>query len=347
MHLNQVCERGTETATFELATALHDAKQEVSIFYPAQAAIQMKSLELFRSSFDCFAYSSLDREKNWFKRNFDFAYLLKVDGKDGVLFPGIWNAIHVVFREFLPHGNSYTYVSEWLAEEMRVESRKRMRLLRRGFSAKLFGCYNSLRFDGVPHLLNMPNSQKDTSLQARFNTDDRFVIVRYGGYGEFDIPWVQSGLLTFLDSHPEVVFMAINTKKFSNHKQIIYLDRIYGNPTKAEYLQSANLFLHGRSLGETFGMSILEAMQMGTDVLAYRFGMDRNQNQLLQKSKYLYSDRDELLAKLEERLVRWKISGPTRDTKLMEYGNYYRPSVLLNRYMKILFDIHIPLIEKL
>jgi glycosyltransferase involved in cell wall biosynthesis len=64
-------------------------------------------------------------------------------------------------------------------------------------------------------------------------------------------------------------------------------------------LASADIILHARLQGESFGMVILEAMQAGKDILAWSGGWDRNHTKLL-ASSCLYKNRKDLRAKLRE-----------------------------------------------
>ena len=93
-------------------------------------------------------------------------------------------------------------------------------------------------------------------------------------------------------------------------------------------LSSADVVLHGRLQGESFGMVILEAMQAGKEVLSWKGGWDRNHVKLL-APECLYSNQKDLRRKLS-------ISqSPATVSLNVAKANEYRISSVMPRFKKV------------
>lgn len=336
LNVNQFSERGTETATYELGRALKQVGHDVMISFPRGGENIPAVEQHFREQFDVIEFERIAGDKAWLRRNFDSGYLMKVDGKDGRRFRGIWNGVHAVFREYLPQGESYVYISKWLADEMKSTIDRDKVRKSRGVLARLRGCKNALKFLGVPYIVNMPRPNQASIRRDLAVPKDCFMITRYGGWNEFNIPWVRNELLRFLDRNSDVFFVAVNTKPFADHPRIIYSDRIINLQRKGALLESADLFLHARDIGETFGMSIVESMQMGTDVLSCSVGADGHHRVLLSEGDHLFGSSEELSHHLENRLTYWRDYGKQPRDTLMRIADNFRPENLIDDYLTII-----------
>lgn len=336
LHLNQLGERGTETSTFELGLALKSLGHDVIIAYPKYAAENRSDVEKnFKAEFEMQPYSSFNQNDKWVRTNIDFAYFLKINGLDGLKYQGVFNAVHTVFPEYLPHGNSYTYISRWLAEESRRLASKKLRLIRRGPISTLKGCTNAMNFNFVPHIVNMPHAT--SSYRGIIGVpDDAFLILRYGGFTEFNVPWVKQALVEELQKNKTWYFVGVNTEMFIDHPRALFLPAITDKQQKSDLLNAANVFLHARIRGESFGMSIVESLQLGTYTISYQGGIDRNHFELLKNTDYLYGSPHEL----KEKLLNIQALGceASKSKNLMDIGETYRPKSLISEYMRVIFQ---------
>ena len=337
LHLNQLGERGTETSTFELGLSLKILGHTVTIAYPRDSQNNRRDVEnIFKSEFEMYPYSKFNRQDEWVKKNIDFAYFLKIDGLDGLGYEGIFNATHTVFPEYLPHGNSYTYISKWLAIESHRLALKKLRLLRRGPISYFKGCTNAMKFQHVPHIVNMPNP----SYSLRENLaipEDAFLIFRYGGKTEFNVGWVKDALVDELEKNKSWYFLGVNTEEFTNHPRALFLPAITDKQIKSNLLNDADVFLHARHRGESFGMSLVESLQIGTPTLSYGGGVDRNHTDLLKNTDCLFESPQEMKSKLLN-LSRSQFRH-AKEEKLIEIGDKFRPANLIEDYLKIIFEI--------
>lgn len=87
------------------------------------------------------------------------------------------------------------------------------------------------------------------------------VVCRSGGKETFDVPFVHSAVskLARKYSREELVFLFLNTNTFlgSSNPNIHFLPFTVDVMEKENFMKTCDTFLHARSGGETFGMSIL------------------------------------------------------------------------------------------
>ena len=335
LHEEGISVRGTTQATFDYATALAALGHEVLMTYPESGrGCDADMLAMLSRSIDIRSYSSL-RELEALGVERDAVYWIR-QGSRGVLIPHVRNVVHVVFQVYDPHGDYYGYISPWLAGRMRQRFRSPDGQLRgwgpRGFRARRAGCETAFDFPHVPHICEMPAPQE--TLRSQYGIpDDAFLICRYGGFDTFDIPWVQSAVEHIIESQPDAYFLGVNTKPFANHPRVIFAPPVFDRQAKSNLLASADLFLHGRASGESFGLAIVEALQLGLPVLAWSGGWDRNHVALLGNSDMLYSSREDLLA----RVVRFRAEEGVPDSAMLQrLGNEFRAPAIIPHLERVL-----------
>lgn len=331
MHDNYLCERGTTNALESYSKILKSLGHDVSIAFESYNASNIPEVVTrLAANFELLPYESFSRLAE-VQSHFDVAYFIKSGRRDGRNFKEIPSLIHCVFQEYDPHGSSYVYVSEWLARKLRSE-RYRISRTSKGIRAQLQGCHNALSFDYLPHVVDVASRPKiDYELFGL--TDQHFIVLRYGGYDTFDIPWVQQELLHFIKMNSSAVAILVNTKPFCKHERIIHLPRFTNAIERDRLLASCDVFIHGRSRGESFGMAIVEAMQANCAVLACAEGVDQNHVELLKGSGALYSSRADLRLKLAA-----EINGASLIQKplLSSRGNEFRPSAIAPKLISLI-----------
>lgn len=328
LHEDAISVRGTTQATFDYASALAARGHEVLMTYPESGReCDAEMLAMLRRSIDVTAYSS-PRELEALGVERDAVYWMR-NGVRGVLIPRVRNVVHVVFQVYEPHGEYYGYISPWLAERMRQRFRSPGGQLRgwgpRGLRARRAGCETAFEFPHVSYICETPAPQE--TLRSQYGIpDDAFLMCRYGGFDTFDIPWVQSAVESIVERDPDAYFLGVNTKPFTNHPRVIFAPPVVDRQAKANLLASADVFLHGRASGESFGLSIVEALQVGLPVLAWAGGWDRNHVALLGDSDMLYSSREDLLA----RVARFRAGEGVPDSMaLQRLGNAFRAPAIV------------------
>ena len=236
-------------------------------------------MEKISLSYPLLPYAEFSEFAKSCHRNFDFSYYLKSGENDKKLIDGMTNYVHVVFQNYDPHGDKYAFVSKWLAEEMQSKH----------------PLAPANHFEWVPHIVNMPHPR--VNLRSQLGIPDTAICgIRIGGQDSFDISFVKK-LIAKLASQRNYYFIFVNTEKFIDSPHVIFLETIFDKQLKSDLLSSADYFLHARAMGESFGISIVEAMQIGLPVFAWEGGVDKNHLRLLPK-EMLYSGKRDLWAKI-------------------------------------------------
>lgn len=278
-HSNDLGVRGTSQAVFDYAQFAqsllgHDAL----VAYPRHAprvdpAVEQK----FADRFELLAYDHLDDLRG---SGADLTYFIKYGGKDGLISPDTPSAIHAVFQAFDPHGDSYAYVSQWLADY----------------------CTGGA-YPHVPHIVSLPPGVPQRETWGIPKT--AFVYGRYGGYDTFDLDSVKAQIPQLL-SDPDVWCVFVNTQKFIEHERALFLPSITLPQDKSNFITTCDAMIHGRKRGESFGLAHSEFLFHNRPVVAWEGGKDGNHRMMLRDAPgALYRDGDDFLAKargLQDRL---------------------------------------------
>ena len=212
---------------------------------------------------------------------------------------------HVVFRVFDPHGDAYTFVSEWLY----LWSKKKSRWSK--ISSRRNQPNSTPLIVPFPHFVeSWPKSTKKISFREEHGVSDSSIVIgRIGGFSEFSDPAAQRGLIKILDRHESAVALLVNTKRFTNHPRAIFLPALKRADVKRFY-DACNLLLNGRRMGESFGYSIIEPLSLGKPVLAPHWIrnplMDRHHLQVLSGLGLVYLSSSHLV-RIFERLQKSQI----------------------------------------
>jgi hypothetical protein len=336
LHDNQICERGTTTSMLDYARALRGRGHEVELSYWSESPANVPTvIEHVRTEFPLHGHKDPDLLPKSLT-DFDSAYFIKAGYNDGLLLPETNSLIHAVFSDFEPHGYRYVYISQWLAQSARrrhtfpsrgfLEARGRMR------SARELGCQNATEFEYLDLIADIPPPNED--MRRRLNLpDDAFVILRFGGYDSFDIPWAQAEVVRALEESESTYFIGLNTKPFVAHERAKFIPMVVDNQEKANLVSMGNVFLTARGEGEAFGVAIAEALQLGIPVLAWSGGAYRNQTHMLRGLGALYRSPRDLRSKLAT-LIRGV--DPASVQQRRRRGDLFRPEVIGPRLEQLL-----------
>jgi glycosyltransferase involved in cell wall biosynthesis len=331
LHDNQLCERGTTTALLDYARALRNRNPEVEISYwsdsPANVPALISRLE---DEFVLHPHSSRFTPPSVADR-FDSAYFIKSGENDGLIIPGIHNFVHAVFQKYEPHGSHYSYISHWLAEEMHRQVSHdvdRVGLRERGAEALRKGCRNAESFSHLDLIVDTPVPQSGMREELGI-PEEAFVILRFGGRDTFDIGWAKQCVLDGLASHRDWYFVGLNTEPFTDHARARFVPMVFDPIEKASIIGAANVFLTARGQGEAFGVAIAEALQIGTPVLAWNGGTDRNHIAMLSGLGGLFRRPIDLRWRLR-RLAQGK--DPSSSAERRARGDHFRPAVVAPKF---------------
>jgi len=276
-HSNQLGIRGTEVALYDYAHYNETVLGNKS-FIVSDKNSNLDALEKFTSRFEVFLYDNFIEVESFVQsKDIQVMYYIKAGDADGKVLQSCTNAVHAVFQVNQPHGDSYLYISEWLAEKMTGDSNRY-----------------------VPHIVTLPETAAD---YREFLGIPKTATVygRHGGYQQFDYPWVHKAVYTFAQKHPEVYFVFMNTKPFCETlPNIIYIEPTYDLEQKTAFINTCDAMIHGRSDGESFGLAIAEFLHQDKPVITCREGYDQNHRVMLGKDGIYYSSFAELLEVFEK-----------------------------------------------
>jgi hypothetical protein len=158
----------------------------------------------------------------------------------------IRTVIHCVFDMEEPHGDVYAGVAETLA---------------RKFGSNLF----------VPHMITLrPSETKENRRQELNIPVDAKVFGRYGGDDTFNLPFVMLAMAEIVKVNSLIYFVFINTPKFVDHHQIIFLDKIITPDDKNRFICTCDAHIEASTLGHTFGLAMGEFAVNNKPIIAYR-----------------------------------------------------------------------------
>ena len=101
------------------------------------------------------------------------------------------------------------------------------------------------------------------------------------------------------ETNRKVYFVFVNTAKFYEHPQIIYLDKITDPYLKVKYINTCNCMIHARSDGETFGLAIGEFSSLNKPIITCRSDLDNCHLDILGDKAIIFNSTDSLINILE------------------------------------------------
>lgn len=308
-HSNQLGLRGTEVALYDYAHYNEELLGNKSYIISC-ADSDLSSLKKFKNRFEVFLYKEFNECFNFvLEKNITHAYYIKAGDNDGKIIPGIKNLIHVVFQNKQIHGDKYAYVSEWLSHKMGMGS------------------------NFVPHIVKLPAPQ--INYRSTLNIpQNNIVIGRYGGYHEFDLPFVHNSIYETLTNRNDITFLFMNTKPFGpEHANIIFVNSTHNMQHKANFINTCDYMIHGRNHGESFGLSVCEFLYGGKPVISWKHGLDKNHITVLKDKGLWYEDGlqlTSLLANLKKNTIL-----PETCKDLIQQ---FLPENVMSRFKKIFLD---------
>jgi len=281
-HTNTLCHRGTTVAILDYAKYNEEILGNTSfIVYPKtfndpgvspDSLTQPDVVESIQKKFTVFAYDNLQQLESFCVDNsIDYTYFIKAGYNDGLLLKSTKNLVHAVFQANQPHGDKYAYISSWLSKIMSDDE-----------------------IDYVPHIVNLPKTKISNFREKLYISENKIVIGRIGGLHQFDIRWVCQTIASFAYQNPNYVFVFVNTFKFVDAPNILFVDAIIDEQEKTDFILSCDAMIHARSDGESFGLAICEGLFHNKPVFCYNGGRDKHHVQLLENSGLLYNNPDDL-----------------------------------------------------
>lgn len=305
-HENQLGLRGTTVALYDYAHYNETILGNTSyIAYPYDS--DKTALDKFKDRFNDRMIEYKDfASLQYLAKSYDIkhAYFIKYGFNDGKLIPGINNFVHAVFDCSDKHGDVYCGVSKWLGDKYKV--------------------------DYLPHIVSLPDI-KDSYREHLNIPEDALVFGRYGGYDQFDVSYLEKVISHVLEANNNIYFLLMNTKPFSiNNPRIIYIDSTTDVDTKTAFINTCDAMLHGRTEGETFGLSICEFLHQNKPIISNIECRDRNHIEILKDKGFYYEDALELFSILTD----FKKNNYDFKNLIEEY----KPENVINKFKEVFLD---------
>ena len=293
-HENQLGVRGTSVAVYDYAHYNETLLGNTS-YIATPANSDLAALSKFKDRFGerVILYNDFEELSNY---QIDVAYFIKAGFNDGLLLPGVKNIVHCVFNPSDKHGEVYIAVSEWLGSKYGI--------------------------DHLPHIVALPDIKEDFRDFLGFSKDD-IVFGRYGGYDQFDVPYLENVIMAAADRGFKFIFM--NTKPFGvQHKNIVYSEASTDLNTKTAFINTCDAMIHGRTEGESFGLAVAEFLHQNKPVITNIECRDRNHIKTLGDKGFYYSNPNELYAILS--------AFEKKDYNVKNLVDKFKPEVVMDKF---------------
>lgn len=271
-------ERGTEVAIYDYAhhnETLLGNKSIIYCFTPQkQAQVGFPSMrtsyEKFKKRFSLIEISDFSEIKD-----IDVFYTLTHGATDIYSFGSdVWKKIrtvkHCVFDVGGQEGDVYCVISDQLNRKYRT------------------------KLPVIPHMVCIGQTTED--LRSNLNIPQKAIVYgRYGGYDTFSVPIARQAVCEVAAQDPTKYFLFMNTPKFCHLPNVIFLEGSTDMEVKRRLINTCDAFLHGRTDGETFGLSIAEFALCLKPIVSNARCTDNAHFQILGKQIIKYHSKDELV----------------------------------------------------
>jgi hypothetical protein len=304
-HTNQLSLRGTEVALFDYARYNEEILGNESIIV-SNMHNTMEALPKFQSRFKVEIYKNPHEIDAICSRNdADIFYAIKAGFIDGVVSGTCKTVIHVVFKEFQPHGDVYAYISKWLTDT-----------------------FTQGQFPYVPHIVTLPSYNTDLRKYLNIPNNAR-VFGLHGGSDTFDIQFVHKAVHDVAMLNNKIYFIFMNIPPFCDHlPNVIHLQGTYDMLLKAAFINTCDAMLHARNRGETFGLSVAEFSIRNKPVFTWSGSSERNHIEILGSDGVYYENYSDL----KDKLIHFQID----KSKLWDkYSNLFSPDKVMMKFKEV------------
>jgi glycosyltransferase involved in cell wall biosynthesis len=261
-HIYQFTFRGSEVATFDYAfynqTLLHNTSiivvPKIQKLSPDKLA-----LEKFNTHFPIFYYDDLNHLEEICKQEqINAMYIIKYGTNDNLILKNIPTWVHCVFTTEEPHGTVYAGVSESVSKKNK----------------------NNITYPFVNHIVWLPEINSDYRKQLNI-PEHHTVIGRHGGTDTFNIPFVKEAIIEVLNQRDDIWFLFCVKPDMLNgfsHPRVLFLDSFVDLRIKRKFINTCDAMIHACTLGESFGLSILEFSYCNKPVITWNGGIWHTQH---------------------------------------------------------------------
>jgi len=289
-HDNGLSVRGTTNALWdyiEWSKKLFDI-EPIVMYNETSIHNQTIAIDRFKKHYTVHSYSdpnSIDEILS--AEKCDAFFMIKGGRWDGIISNVCdnWiNAIAICGPQDI-HGQKYAMGSKWLS------------------------LITSGQIDYVSYMVNLPNV--DSNMREELGIPkDAIVFGRNGGSDTFDIQFAKQAVIDSLRYRDNIFFLFQGTDKFIEHERVIHLPASPDLETKVKFINTCDVLLHARDIGESFGCTCAEFSMRNKPVITWWLSRERNHIEHLRERGIYYRDYNELLKILQtfepNESINWK-----------------------------------------
>ncbi len=272
-HDNALSLRGTTVAIYDWAYwTRHYLGVDPIIMYNSKNQFNDAGvIEKFSKEFPVFSYDDKSEIDTILSKNNCDAFLMEKGGKpDGIISTvakNLVNAISICSVSDI-HGDVYAMGSKWLSK------------------------ITDYQIPYVPYMVHLPDVEGDMREELSI-PKDALVFGRNGGWETFDLPFVKKAIEQVLSERSDIWFVFQFTQPFIEHEKVIYLPGSSDMNTKVKFINTCDVMLHARQVGESFGLSCAEFSIRNKPIITYLNSPERNHIDTLgEKGIYFETESD-------------------------------------------------------
>jgi len=235
-HSNQLGVRGIEVALYDYALYNRELLGNKSVII-SDANADLAAYDKFKNQFEVFLYNDFSEVEQYVNRNnIDVVYYQKSGQYDGKLVANVKNVVHSVFQFYQPHGEVYSYISEWLANQM-------------GGPTQSY----------VPYIVDILKYDHNEDYREFLNIPkDAIVFGYYGGPDSFNIDFAKKAVIDVARTNKNVYFVFMNSIPFCDEPNVLFLEGTTDFHKKIGFINTCDACIHARNGGESFGLTVAE-----------------------------------------------------------------------------------------
>ena len=274
-HDNGLSVRGTSNALWDYADCSKKMFNiEPIIMYNETSIHNMQiAIDRFKSKYPTFSYTNTNQIDEILRdQKCDAFFMIKGGRWDGVIsnYCENWiNAIAICGPNDI-HGQKYAMGSKWLSK------------------------ITNNQIDYVSYMVNLPdintNMREDLGIP-----NDAIVFGRNGGHDTFDINFAKQSVIDSLKLKNNIYFLFQGTDNFYEHDRIIYLPPTPNLEDKVKFINTCDVLLHARDIGESFGCTCAEFSTRNKPVITWFGSRERNHIEYLGDKGIYYNNYNDLL----------------------------------------------------
>jgi hypothetical protein len=303
--------RGITNSIFEYAYYNETILKNKSyiFFYKLSKSNKNEVITKFKKNFDTYGinkFETIKKFNNRIKLDFIYHQVGKADDLDFSYTPQ--SMVHLVFPQniYKIRENIYFFISNWLSKE----------------------CSNS-KIPHLPYIVNYDKDKKNLRKELGIKSND-IVFGCHGGESSFDIPFVHQTIINIAKKRNDIYFIFLNINKFSEEPNIIFLKGTSEKKFINIFINTCDAMIHGRSIGESFGLACAEFAIKNKPILTYNFCRDRAHIFMLKNKIFTYSS----MSSLDKLIVNFN-KNKFKKFNTFNFYKKFNPKIVMKAFKKI------------